>query len=198
MFLLEKAGHISEREVEHVLKTSATRWDKQVTADIIAEMEVHLAENIDSVADMRVVLAVAGYRGLHQRVLSAIEGKTGEDAIRAMAFAMRSYALGSPGLAAASFRNPQIDSPEWQEAGHELATTIFRVFGEFGLQGQMIHHAVRILRSLVRGFILNEMASSSSQPIDFQRSYVLGVEVFIGGLHVLRDDDSHVRTEGSC
>jgi len=198
MFLLEKAGHISEREVEQVLKTSATRWDKQVTADIIAEMEVHLAESIDSVADMRVVLAVAGYRGLHQRVLSAIEGKTGEDAIRAMAFAMRSYALGSPGLAAASFRNPQIDSQEWQEAGHELATTIFRVFGEFGLQGQMIHHAVRILRSLVRGFILNEMASSSSQPIDFQRSYVLGVEVFIAGLHVLRDDDSHIRTEGSC
>jgi hypothetical protein len=36
------------------------------------------------------------------------------------------------------------------------------------------------------------MASSSSQPIDFQKSYVLGVEVFIGGLRVLRDDESHL------
>ncbi|CAN5231269.1 hypothetical protein BH10PSE11_BH10PSE11_10030 [soil metagenome] len=192
MYLLQKPGHISEREVEHVLKTPPTRWDKQIAADIIAEMEIHLAESVNSIADMRVVLAVAGYRGLHQRILGAIEGKTGEDAIRAMAFAMRSYALGSPGLAAASFRNPQIDSQEWQEAGRELAATIFRVFGEFGLQDEMVHHAVRILRSLVRGFILNEMASNSSQPIDFQKSYVLGVDVFISGLRVLRDSESHV------
>ncbi len=192
MFISEKCGHISERGVEHVLKASATRWDRQVATDLIAEMEIHLAEGVDSTAEMRVALAVAGYRGLHRRIISAIEGKTGENAVRAMAYAMRSYALGSPGLAAASFRNPQIDSEEWREAGHELAATVFRVLGELGLRGEMVHHAVRILRSLVRGFILNEMASSSSQPIDFQKSYVLGVEVFIGGLRVLRDDESHL------
>ncbi|MBV5271742.1 MAG: WHG domain-containing protein, partial [Afipia sp.] len=79
---------------------------------------------------------------------------------------MRSYALGNPGLAAASFRNPQIDSAEWQDAGNEMAQTILRVFSHCGLEGESAHHAVRILRSLVRGFILNEMASDSSQPLE--------------------------------
>jgi hypothetical protein len=187
MFLAAKTGHISEQDVEHVLKTPPTHWERQVTADLISEMEVHLAEKIDSVESMRVALAVDGYRGVHQRILKAIDGKSGVEAIRAMAFAMRSYALGNPGLAAASFRNPQIESSEWQEAGKDMAQTILRVFSECGLDGEPAHHAVRILRSLVRGFILNEMASDSSQPLEFQKSYVLGVEVFIQGLSALRD-----------
>lgn len=192
MFITAKKGHVSEQDVEHVLRTPATHWERQVTADLVAEMEIHLAEKIDSVCDMRVALAVAGYRGLHQRILQAIEGKSGADAIRAMAFAMRSYALGNPGLAAASFRNPKIDSPEWADAGNEMAQTVFRVLSGFGLEGEAAHDAVRILRSLVRGFILNEMASDSLQPLEFQKSFVLGVEVFIQGLTVLQNRDLHV------
>ena len=189
MFISEKKGQVSEQDVEHVLRTPQTRWERQVTADLIAEMEVHLGEKVDCVHDMRVALAVAGYRGVHERILKAIEGKSGAEAIRAMAFAMRSYALGNPGLAAASFRNPQIDSKEWQEAGAAMAQTVFRVFAEFGLVGEPAHHAVRILRSLVRGFILNEMASDATQPLEFQKSYVLGVEVFVQGLSALRQPD---------
>lgn len=192
MFVAAKTGRISAQDVEHVLRTPATHWERQVTADLISEMEVHLAEKVDSVHDMRVALALAGYRGVHQRILKAIDGKTGAEAIRAMAYAMRSYALGNPGLAAASFRNPQIDSAEWQDAGNEMAQTVFRVLSECGLEGEAAHHAVRILRSLVRGFILNEMASDSSQPLEFQKSYVLGVEVFIQGLSALQNRNLHV------
>ncbi len=73
-----------------------------------------------------------------------------------------------------------------------MAQTVFRVLSECGLEGEAAHHAVRILRSLVRGFILNEMASDSSQPLEFQKSYVLGVEVFIQGLSALQNRNLHV------
>lgn len=193
MFIPKKGNSISEHDVEHVLQSAPTRWDRQVTADIIAEMEIHLSEAVDSLPAMRIALATAGYKGLQQRILKATSDKSGTDALRAMAFAMRSYTLGSPGLAAASFRNPQVDSQEWKEAGSEMAQTIFRVFAGVGIEGEPAQHAVRILRSLVRGFILNEIASTSSQPIEFQRSYVLGVEVFIQGLSALRTNaDEHV------
>jgi hypothetical protein len=193
MFIPKKPNVISDHDVEHVLQSAPTRWDRQVTADIVAEMEIHLSEAVDSLPAMRIALATAGYRGLQQRILQVTNGKSGTDALRAMAFAMRSYALGSPGLAAASFRNPQIDSPEWKEAGSEMAETIFRVFAGVGIEGEAAQHAVRILRSLVRGFILNEIASTSSQPIEFQKSYVLGVELFIQGLSVLgTNTDQHV------
>jgi hypothetical protein len=36
------------------------------------------------------------------------------------------------------------------------------------------------------------MASDASQPMEFQKSYVLGVEVFIQGLSALQNPDLHV------
>lgn len=175
---------ISKIEVEHVLKASPTRWDRQVAVDLIAEMETYLGQ-VDTIPEMRRVLAVAGYNGLRQHIENAVRGKSGPDALRAMAFAMRSYALGSPGLAAASFRSANQDSPEWQEARKGLAQTMFSVFAEVGIEGERARHAVRILRSLVRGFILNEMASSNSEPHEYQHSYVLAVNMFIHGLPAL-------------
>jgi hypothetical protein len=177
---------ISEIEAEHVLKAAPTRWDRQIAVDLIAEMETYLGQ-VNTIPEMRRVLAVAGYNGLRQRIENAVRAKSGPDALRAMAFAMRSYALGSPGLAAASFRSADRDSPEWREGGKDLARTIFSVFAECGIEGEHAQHAVRILRSLVRGFILNEMASSNSEPLEFQHSYVLAVNMFIHGLPALEE-----------
>lgn len=102
-----------------------------------------------------------------------------------MALGMRSYALERPGLSAATFRNPIIDSPEWR-AGSELAQTVFGVFAQIGLEGEQAQHALRMLRSLVRGFVLNEMALSFLDSLDYQRSYELAIEVFIQGLSAFR------------
>lgn len=90
---------ISEIEAEHVLKAAPTRWDRQIAVDLIAEMETYLGQ-VNTIPEMRRVLAVAGYNGLRQRIEKAVRGKSGSDALRAMAFAMRSYALGIHGLAA--------------------------------------------------------------------------------------------------
>jgi hypothetical protein len=42
---------------------------------------------------MRRFLAVKGYPELHQRIECEIEGKSGSDALRAMAYAIRNYSL---------------------------------------------------------------------------------------------------------
>jgi hypothetical protein len=171
--------------VIHVLRSSPSRWDRQIVADLIAEMQEHLSENLDSVPAMRSVLAVAGYRALRSRIEHAVKDKKGIEALRSMAHAMRSFALGSPGLAAASFRNPILDSPEWATAGKDLADSVFKVFEGVGIVGHHAKHAVRILRSLVRGFVLNEMVSAAAHPLEFQKSYNCAVEMFIVGLPTL-------------
>lgn len=177
---------ITEVEVERVLKSEPSRWHKQISADLISEMEAFIGK-VDTLPDMRAALAAAGFNGLHDRIKKAISGKSGVEALRAMCHAMRSFALGSPGLAAATFRNPNVESVEWREAGAPLLQTVLAVFAEVELTGPHAIHAVRILRSLVRGFVLTEMSASNAQPIEFQRSYVLAVDQFIYGLPVLRD-----------
>ena len=173
-------------KVDEILSGPACSWDRRIAADLIAEMETHLAEKITTLPEMRRILAVKGYQGLRRRIEGEVEGKSGADALRAMALGMRSYALERPGLSAATFRNPVIDSPEWREAGSELAQTVFGVFAQIGLEGEQAQHALRMLRSLVRGFVLNEMALSFLDSLDYQRSYELAIEVFIQGLSVLR------------
>ncbi len=109
------------------------------------------------------------------------------NAVRAMAHAMRGFALGSPGLAVASFRDPDVDNPEYQKAAGQLGQTVLRVFTGAGLSNEATRHAIRILKSLVRGFVLGEMSAPVARPIEYQRSYVFAVEMFVSGLGTLQE-----------
>lgn len=103
-----------------------------------------------------------------------------------MAHAMRGYALAKPGLAAASFRSLDVTSSEWDIAGAALADTVMRVFGSYGLKEAQAAQAVLILRSLVRGFVINEMSTPNSS-LDFHNSFAVAVRVFIHGLAALKE-----------
>jgi hypothetical protein len=173
-------------EVERVIKAPASRWDKKIAADLISEMEAFFGK-VDTIPQMKQALAIAGYQGLRRQIEKAVQGKTKLDAVRAMALAMRSFALGSPGLAIASFRDPDIDNPEYQKAAGQLAQTVMRVFSEAGLGTAATRHAIRILKSLVRGFVINEMSAPVSRPLEYQQSYVFAVDMFVQGLSELQD-----------
>jgi hypothetical protein len=45
---------------------------------------------------------------------------------------------------------------------------------------------LRILRSFIRGFVLHEMGASFLEPLEHDKSYEVGIKVFIAGLQVLR------------
>jgi hypothetical protein len=47
-------------------------------------------------------------------------------------------------------------------------------------------HVLRILRSLVRGFVLHEMVASFLEPLEHDVSYELGIDMFIAGLAAYR------------
>lgn len=173
-------------EVERVIKAPAPRWDKKIAADLVTEMEAFFGK-VDTIPQMKQALAIAGYQGLQRQIEQAVKGKTCLDAIRAMAHAMRSFSLGSPGLAIASFRDPDVDNPEYQKAAGQLALVVLRIFGEAGISGEAARHAIRILKSLVRGFVINEMSAPVARPIEYQKSYVFAVEMFVRGLSELRD-----------
>ena len=174
----------SEGDVERVIRSTPSSWDRKIAADLISEMEAFFGE-VDTIPQMRQALAIAGYHGLKRLIEKAIEGKTKLEAVRAMAFAMRSFALGSPGLAVASFRNPDTGDPEGQKAAGQLANLVLHVFGEAGIKDDAAKHAIRILKSIVRGFVLNEMSAPVARPIEYQKSYVLAIEMFVHGLNRL-------------
>jgi hypothetical protein len=169
-----------------ILEFPATSWDKRIAADLTVEIERHLADKIATIPEMRRFLAVKGYRELQQHIENSIAGKSGVDALRAMAIGMRQYAMERPGLSAATFRSPATDSPEWRDAQMQLAAVVLGVSSQLGITGEPALHALRLLRSFVRGFVMHEMGASFLEPLEYDRTYELGVEMFVEGLGVLR------------
>jgi hypothetical protein len=182
-----RSGRISILKLTEILEYQVTHWDKRIAADLTGEMEHHLADRISTIPEMRRFLAVKGYRELRHLIETSIAGKSGADAVRAAMISMRRYALDRPGMSAATFRNPEVDSPEWRTAQMELAGIIFTVFLQLGIKGENALHALRILRSFVRGFVLHEMGASFLEPLEHDQSYSIGIEIFIEGLCVLRN-----------
>jgi hypothetical protein len=170
-----------------ILELPTTGWDKRIAADLTAEMEQHLAEKVSTIPEMRRFLAVKGYRELRELIERDIAGKSGADALHALLLSMRRYALARPGMSAATFRNAETDSPEWREAQMQLAAVVLSVLAQIGIEGEQAMHALRILRSFVRGFVLHEMGASFVEPLEHDRSYELGIQVFIGGLQALHN-----------
>jgi hypothetical protein len=173
-------------EPSDILEHPLSGWDKRIAADLTKEMEQHLSEKLATIPEMRRILAVKGYRELRETIEKAITGKSGADALHAMMLAMRRYALDRPGLSAATFRTPETDSPEWRAASMELGAVVLGVFGQLGVRGEQAQHALRILRAIVRGFVLHEMGSSFLEPLSHDQSYELSIKVFTEGLSVLR------------
>jgi WHG domain-containing protein len=173
-------------QLAELLELPQTSWDKKIAADLTAEMERHLADKVSTIPEMRRFLALKGYRELHQAIERGIDGKQGADAMRGMLQAMRRYALERPGMSAATFRTPETDSPEWRAAQMQLATVVFSVLAQLGVQGVNAFHALRIIRSFVRGFVLHEMGASFLEPLEHDASYELGIDMLIEGLSVLR------------
>lgn len=167
---------------DEFLSLSASSWDKKITVDLIAEMEIHLSDRVTSLPEMRRILAVKGYQGLRRRIEGDVKDKSGVAALRAMAHSMRDFALEHPGLSAATFRSATTDSPEWRQALSDVSETAFRVLAEVGLEGEPAQQALRMLRSLIRGFVLNEMVGSFLEPLDYDQSFRLAVDALVLGL----------------
>jgi Tetracyclin repressor-like, C-terminal domain len=172
--------------VEELLSTEATRWDRRIALDLAAQLESQLAEQANTIPEIRRLLAVKGYRELRARLEREIGHATGNEAVRAMASAMRAFAHERPGLSAATFKNAITDSPEWRQEYQLLGGVALRVFEGAGLNGEQAMNALGILRALVRGFVLHEMAASFLDTVDYDKLYTVAVDVFICGLDALR------------
>ena len=90
--------------------------DKLIAADLAREVENDTADRVETIDEMRLFLAIKGYRQVFDLLTAETAGKTGAAALRAMAMASRGYAKERPGLSAATFRCPMVESPEWMEA----------------------------------------------------------------------------------
>jgi len=160
-------------------------WEVKLANDIVSELERYSGEKRSTIEEMRRFLAVKGYRDLLSRLQAACENKRSFEALRAAAHAMRLYALERPAMSAATFRTPTTDTAEWRAAMDELRVFMTGILSDCGLRGNAADEALRILRSLVRGFVVHEVMDSFCDPVSYDECYDHAIEMFITGLPML-------------
>jgi len=137
-----------------------------------------LYKHVAGLSELRRDIGVLAGRELGGELATAAVGKSGPDAMLAMADAYRTYAKKHPGRYAASVIAPTRGDTEYEQAGASVLRTVAAVLGGYGLTGDDTIHAIRGLRALMHGFVSLEAAGGFAMPLDLDESYRRLVEGF--------------------
>ncbi|GAA4596224.1 TetR/AcrR family transcriptional regulator [Planotetraspora phitsanulokensis] len=141
-----------------------------------------LYKHIDSLEALRHGISVQAKRELGNTLARAAAGRSGPDAVHAIADAYRRWALDHPGRYVATVRAPAADDEEDRSASDEALQILLDVLSGFGLSDARAIDAARTLRSALHGFVSLESAGGFGLPREVSRSYRFLVDTLIAGL----------------
>jgi AcrR family transcriptional regulator len=141
-----------------------------------------LYAHVDGLADLRRRLAARGARELGATLQTAVAGRSGADALRALADAYRAYARAHPGTYAAVQPAPAADDADTVSAAVDAVAVVLAVLRGYDLEGDDAIHATRIIRSALHGFVTLEAGGAFGIPLGVDDSYARLLEVLDRGL----------------
>jgi AcrR family transcriptional regulator len=139
-----------------------------------------LYAHVDGLADLHARLGARGARELASELQVAAAGRSGADALRAVAGAYRAYAHAHPGsYAAMQVASEREDN---QMAGAAVVALIVAALDAYKLSGDDVIHAVRAVRSALHGFVTLEREGGFGIPLSLDESYATLVDMIDAGL----------------
>ena len=149
-------------------------WDQLTLAAVAARFGVRqpsLYKHVASLAELRRDVSVLSGRELHEVLTAAAVGRSGADALAAMAQAYRTFAKEHPGRYAACVVAPLPQDTEYQQVAAAVVQIVSAVLAGYGLAGDDAIHAIRGLRALMHGFVSLEVVGGFALPQDLDESY---------------------------
>lgn len=163
-------------------------------AELARHLEIRtpsLYNHVASLDELRQAIAVYGAYELADRLGSAAIGRSGSQALVAIAWAYRDFARSHPGLHQATQRAPQPGQADLADAAKAVLDILRRVLEPFGLSETEQIHAIRALRATVHGFVSLEQGGGFGIPVDLDESFQYLVEMFIA--QITREHTATVR-----
>jgi len=160
-------------------------WQEITLAALAARFGVRqpsLYKHLAGLAELRRDVSVLAGRELHAELTYAAVGRSGSDALHAMADAYRTYAKKYPGRYAASVIAPAPGDTEHEQVAGGILVTVEAVLDGYDLVGDDEIHAIRGLRALMHGFVSLEQAGGFALPQDLDESYRRMLDGFSGSL----------------
>ena len=121
---------------------------------------------------------------------TATEGRTGDDAVRAVCLAYRQHLLAHPNRLPFMAPAPDASDPEVGAAAAQAVQVAYDVLAAYGLTGSAAVHATRCVRAAVHGFVALEVAGGFGLPEDVDRTFDLLVNMIISGLPTMAEAET--------
>jgi AcrR family transcriptional regulator len=178
-------------DTETIVQKAAELADNSGLDDLsMATLAAHLGVRTPALyhyfaglAGLRRALALRGLHQVSAQVGHAVMGKAGDDAVLALAHALRDYAKEHPGLYSAASRAPDQTDPEWRVAGEEAVGIVLRALSAYHLSPEDALHAVRMVRSIVHGIVVLENAGGFGLPLEVDETFRRLLASFLMYLH---------------
>jgi AcrR family transcriptional regulator len=149
-------------------------WERLSLAAVAGRLGVRLPslyKHIASLEALRTEVRVLGLQELGEAMTAAAVGRSGSDALVAVADAYRGYVLEHPGRYAATLAAPLGDHPAHVQAAAAVLRVVEAILDGYGLAADDTVDAVRSLRALLHGFVSLEAAGGFRMPVDVDRSF---------------------------
>ncbi len=181
-----KAGY-SQADViaEAVRQVDQRGWYELSMGDLATRLKIKtpsLYNHVDGMHGLRRLLALRAAQLLDDALVRVTVGRSGDDAVLAMAQAHRAFLKRHPGLAEATVTAPPKKDREWTEAADKVVVTCVTILQGYGLELDDALHVLRGLRSAIHGFALLERNGGFGLPVDVDQSFEWMVGSLIAGI----------------
>jgi AcrR family transcriptional regulator len=152
-------------------------------AQVLRVRPPSLYAHIGGLDDLRRRLGARGNIELAATLSRAVEGRSGSDALRALADAYRDYARTHPGTYAALQRARDLaDDEEARTAGEAVVRVALAVLRAYPVEGDDAIHAVRLIRIGLHGFVTLEAAGGFALALSADETFDRLVDLLDLGL----------------
>jgi AcrR family transcriptional regulator len=141
-----------------------------------------LYNHVDGHSALMRLMALRSLAELTEVIRDAAVGRSGEDALVAIAHAYRAYAVGHPGRYATTVRAPDPGDEERAALAARPVSVMVAVLGAWGLEGDDAVHEVRLIRSALHGFATIEADGGFGLPLDLDESFERLIATVLVGL----------------
>ncbi|MBZ0266209.1 WHG domain-containing protein [bacterium] len=147
-----------------------------------------LYNHCKSLEQLRHQLIYKAHDELLEALRIAADGKAGKEAIISWAHAYRKYGKNNPGLLPAiAISTDNLPPLNWDDLPEKSANELFlneamRILKPFKLDENEMVHILRMLRSMVHGFVVLEQSAGFGLPQDSNESFTWMMDRFFEGI----------------
>ena len=139
----------------------------------------HFQGGLDEIKE---AIMVYGWNSIDIKIAKSAVGKSREDGLKAMCYALREFAHEHPGVFEAICWHNSYTSELNHEITKGVISSLYSILDYLGFSEVRKMHVLRSLRGFVEGFSMLELHGSFGDEITLDESFAYGVDALITGI----------------